>query len=769
MKSLNLRKKLLAGVCLTATFLPAVAQLRTNDGVQYLLSQSKDMSQDFLDLSNTYFFADSLVSLNPADGKGILSWKRQQLMPRQAFNANTYLHQPLQSLDFPETAYDNNPQLGFAIEPVDARTLRIRIYTSPVTPKNTSNDPMLVATPADGRTAWKVAQTADKTIYSSSEGSLTIEHHPWRLVLRDKDGRELTHTRTWGDNDSTQVKVQPFSFIKRGSDNSRSCHPVFNLASGEKIYGCGESATSLNKAGQKLNLFVTDPQGPETPNMYKPIPFYFSNRGYGVFMHTSAPVTVDFGCSYIGATQLFMADEVIDLFLFIGEPKEVLSEYTALTGRPEMPPLWSFGTWISRITYFSEADGREVAKQLRQNQIPSDVIHFDTGWFGVDWQCDYAFAADRFDNPQKMLDDLRKDGFHTCLWQLPYFTPKNKFFNELVEKGLYVRNGRGELPYEDVVLDFTNPQTVEWYQGKLSSLLDLGVGAIKVDFGEGAPLEGIYANGRSGLYEHNLYPLRYNKAVADIIRQKHGENIIWARSAWAGSQRYPLHWGGDAATTDTGLEGTLREGLSLGLSGFSFWSHDIGGFVTSSPEELYRRWLPLGFLSSHSRIHGAPPTEPWLYNQEFTDYFRKCAELKYTLMPYVYTQAVESAANGWPMLRALLLEYPNDPGVWTVDDEYMFGSDMLIAPMMEAGQCRDVYLPGNDKWIDYQTGTVYSPGWRHIECGDLQIVILVRDGSSIPTVPVAQSTDSIQWDQLIWRDFTADKAPTTHLLNLPPR
>jgi alpha-D-xyloside xylohydrolase len=462
-----------------------------------------------------------------------------------------------------------------------------------------------------------------------------------------------------------------------------------------------------------------------------------------------------------------MADEVIDLFVFIGEPKEILTEYTSLTGRPEMPPLWSFGTWISRITYFSEADGREVASQLRKNKIPSDVIHFDTGWFGVDWQCDYAFAADRFDDPKKMLDDLKKDGFHTCLWQLPYFTPKNKFFNELVEKGLYIRNGRGQLPYEDVVLDFTNPQTVEWYQGKLSSLLDLGVGAIKVDFGEGAPLDGIYANGRSGLYEHNLYPLRYNKAVADIIRQKHNENIIWARSAWAGSQRYPLHWGGDAATTDAGMEGTLREGLSLGLSGFSFWSHDIGGFVTSTSEELYRRWLPMGFLSSHSRIHGAPPTEPWYYGKAFTDYFRKCAELKYSLMPYVYTQAVESAAHGWPMLRALLLEFPNDPGVWTVEDEYLFGSDILVAPMMEAGNSRNVYLPGEDSWIDYQTGKVYTPGWHNIACGDIQVVMLVRDGSAIPTVPVAQSTDRIQWDKLTWKDFSVNKKAAAHTVHLP--
>lgn len=180
--------------------------------------------------------------------------------------------------------------------------------------------------------------------------------------------------------------------------------------------------------------------------MYKPIPFFFSNRGYGMFMHTSAPVTCDFGCSYIGATKLFMADEAMDIFIFLGSPKEMLSEYTALVGRPEMPPLWSFGTWMSRITYFSEAEGRDVARKLRENKIPSDVIHFDTGWFGVDWQCDYAFAADRFDNPRQMLTDLRSQGFRTCLWQLPYFTPKNKFFPELVERGLYVRNGKGQLP-----------------------------------------------------------------------------------------------------------------------------------------------------------------------------------------------------------------------------------------------------------------------------------------------------------------------------------
>lgn len=764
---LSITKLMAAGAISVCAALSAGAQLRTNAGVQYLLSQSRDISQDFLDLSNHYFFADSLAAFNPDSGCAEVKWVRRQLMPRQAFNANTYLHQPLRSLDFPDTAYDNDPVLKMQIDPVNSRTIRIRMYTSPIIPADLDDDPMLAKTPTIDRNAWNVSQSPEKVVYSSADASLEIHRYPWRIVLKDRDGKVLTRSRAWSDNDSTQVKVPPFSFIKRGSDNSRSVNPVFSMMPGEKIFGCGESATPLNKAGQKVNLFVTDPQGPETPDMYKPIPFFFSNRGYAMFMHTSAPVTCDFGASYVGANKLFMADEVMDIFLFVGDPKEVLAEYTDIVGRPEMPPLWTFGTWMSRITYFSEDEGRDVARQLRNNRIPSDVIHFDTGWFGVDWQCDYAFAPDRFNNPEKMLADLKKDGFRTCLWQLPYFTPKNKFFPELVKNNMYVRNGRGQLPYEDVVLDFTNPATVDWYQEKIGNLLSQGVGAIKVDFGEGAPLDGIYANGRSGLYEHNLYPVRYNRAVADITRRLHGENIIWARSAWAGSQRYPLHWGGDAATTDAGLLGTIRAGLSLGLSGFCFWSNDIGGFVTDSPERLYRRWLPYGFLTSHSRVHGAPPTEPWLYGKDFTDYFRRCAEMKYQLMPYVFTQAVKCTRAGLPMMRALMVEFPDDPGAWLVEDQYMFGESMLVAPMLEEGDSRDVYLPGRDKWIDYQTGKIYSPGWNRIHTAALPIVVMVKDGTAIPHVPVAQATDLIDWSEVYWQKYRADAASARGFLATP--
>ena len=734
----------------------AAAQIQTNAGVQYLQCMQKDMSTDFYDLSNTYFFADSLVSFDAAKGEGLVQWKRYRMSPRQAFNLNGYWPVRMQQLDFPDAAYDNDPNLKIKIEFITPRTARIRMLTTPVEPKNTDVDDVMLcdAFKAKGNgQMWHTTQSGDAIRYTSEYGSIEIKKYPWRIVIKDAKGKVLTQTRHIIDNDSSQVKLQPFSFIKRGSDNSRSINPVLTLAPGERIYGCGESFTSLNKVGQKVHLSVTDPQGPETDGQYKPVPFFFSNRGYGIFMHTSAPVTCDFGASYIGADRLFMADEQMDFFVFLGEPKDILYEYTEITGKSPLPPLWSFGTWMSRITYFSQQEGLEIARQLRANRIPADVIHFDTGWFGVDWQCDYQFAKDRFENPVKMLKQLAKDGFHTCLWQLPYFTPKNRFFNEIIEKGLHVKNATGGMPVEDAILDFSNPETVSWYQQKIEGLMKQGVSTIKCDFGEAAPYNGFYHSGKGGMYEHNLYPLRYNKALWEVVERNHpGEGIIWARSAWAGSQRYALHWGGDAATTNTGMLGDLRGGLSFGLSGFSFWSHDMGGFVTASPEDIYRRWLPFGFLSSHTRAHGAPPTEPWLISESFTKAFRECAEMKYKLMPYIWEQAKECSKLGLPMVRALLVEFPHDQGAWYVEDEYMFGSKILVAPLLESGNSRKVYLP-KGKWIDYQNGKVYEGGYQTIEAGRIPAIILVKDGSVIPHAPLAQRTDQIDWNAVVNKEY----------------
>lgn len=746
------------------------AQIQTNAGIQYLQCMPKDMSTDFSDLSNTYFLADSLVAFDKDKGEGLLQWKRYRLSPRQAFNLNGYWPVRMQMLDFPDAAYDNDPALRMSITFLSPRTARIRLLTTPVVPKESdADDPMLALSPNLSTKAAGVKSTLTNNaiVYQSPFGTIEVQRFPFRLVLKDAKGKILTQTRHLIDNDSTQVKLLPFSFIKRGSDNSRSVNPVFLLSPGERIYGCGESFTSLNKVGQKVHLSVTDPQGPETDGMYKPVPFYFSNRGYGIFMHTSAPVTADFGASYIGAQRLFMADEQIDLFVFFGEPKDILDEYTNVTGRSPMPPLWSFGTWMSRITYFSQEEGLDIAKKLRANRIPADVIHFDTGWFGTDWQCDYEFARDRFPSPEKMLKQLAKDGFHTCLWQLPYFTPKNRFFPEIIDKGLHVKNATGGMPVEDAILDFTNPETVDWYQSKITNLLRQGVSTIKCDFGEAAPYNGFYHNGRGGLYEHNLYPLRYNKALWEAVeRQYPGEGIIWARSAWAGSQRYALHWGGDAATNNIGMLGDLRGGLSFGLSGFSFWSHDMGGFVTASPEDIYRRWLPFGFLSSHTRAHGAPPTEPWLISESFTQAFRECAEMKYKLMPYVYAQAKDCSERGLPMVRALLVEFPHDAGAWLVEDEYMFGSQILVAPLMESGNSRTVYLP-QGKWIDYQSGKVYDGGYQTLEAGRIPAIILVRDGSIIPHAPLAQRTDQIDWNAIELKEYKAQATRCHGLLFKP--
>ncbi len=646
---------------------PLMAQVDRHPG---LMSDLVDVSGDFREYRNTFFLADKLSGFDPSAGTGSITWVRNQLYPRIAFSNMENVLQPFNGVTFPEGEYAVNPALPFRIEFVSPRTVRIRIQTGPgpgVPGAPEQPSPMLVGEPPRD-TSWKMTPVAGGYRYASAAGSVTILENPWHVEIRDAQGRILTRTNHTSDYATQLEPALPFAFIRRSSDYSRSVAAVFSLSPGEKLFGGGESFTRLDKRGQKLVLWSNDANGVETNRMYKPIPFFMSNRGYGMFVHTSAPATFDFGASVGNVNQLLLGDDELDLFVFLGQPKEILDEYTKLTGKASMPPLWSFGLWMSRITYYSEEETRAVAAKLRQNRIPDDVIHLDTGWFETDWRCDYQFSATRFKDPAKMIADLKRDGFHISLWQLPYFVPKNSLFPEILAKGLAVKDGKGNLPYEDAVLDFTNPATVAWYQEKIGGLLKMGVGAIKVDFGEAAPLTGVYANGRSGFYEHNLYPLRYNKAVAEITRQISGENIMWARSAWAGSQRYPLHWGGDSGAQDGGMAATLRGGLSFGISGFTFWSHDIGGFAARTPEELYRRWMPFGMLTSHSRCHGTPPKEPWEYSAAFLDDFRRADEMKYKLMPYVYAQAKDASQRGLPMVRASLSNTRTTParGSWTM-------------------------------------------------------------------------------------------------------
>lgn len=732
-----------------------------------LLNSPIDISGDFKDFTNTYYLADSLSNFDPVTATGLINYKRYQYFTRQAFNNMLGVLHQVNSNEFPTTEYAASPSLPFSVQFVSARTIRIRA-TSGFQVKPDQESLMLVngKAPVD-RNSWKYTKIPRGHLYTSKFGSITILEHPWHVEFRDATGRLLTKTIHHQDNaDSTFTPILPFSYVRRAADYSRSMSAVFSLSPGEKIFGCGESFTQLNKRGQKVVLWADDANGVQNETMYKPIPFFMSSRGYGMFMHTSTPITCDFGKYFSGVTSLMIGDDELDLFVFLGDPKDILNEYTNLTGKAAMPPLWSFGFWMSRITYFSEKDGRNVTQKLREQKIPADVIHYDTGWFTTDWRTDYKFDPIRFTDPAKMLSDFKKDGFHVSLWQLPYFTPKNNLFKELVDNNLVVKDPKGNLTYEDAVLDFSNPATVKWYQDKISGLLKLGVGAIKVDFGEAAPNNGIYHSGRTGFYEHNLYPLRYNKAVADITKEVNGENIIWARSAWAGSQRYPLHWGGDAANTNTAMAAELRGGLSFGLSGFSFWSHDMGGFVQKSPEDLYARWAAFGLLTSHSRSHGAPPKEPWEFSPQFLNTFRLTDEMRYKLMPYIYAQAKDCSEHGLPMVRALFIEYPNDPGAWLIDDEYLFGSNMLVAPLFESVKERDVYLPSG-QWINYQSGEVYSGGWHKLKAGPIPAIILVKEGSIIPHIKLAQSTMQMDWSTLELVSYTTKSITAEGLVCLP--
>ena len=731
-----------------------------------LLNEPIDISGDFRNFSNTYYLADSLSSFDPKTGSGRISYKRYEYFTRQAFDNMLAVLKPVNPNEFPTGEYAASPTLPFSIEFISARTLRIRT-SSRFQVKPDEESLMLVnGKVQQDNSAWKYSKTEHGYRYNSSYGSVLITEYPWRIEIFNADGKLITKTINNTDGSETFTPLLPFSFVRRASDYSTSMDAVFSLSPDEKIFGCGESFTEFNKRGQKVVLWADDANGTQNETMYKPIPFFLSSRGYGVFMHTSSPVTCDFGKYYSGNYSLMIGDDEADIFIFLGEPKDVLNEYTNLTGKAPMPPLWSFGFWMSRITYYSEAEGREVTKKLRENKIPTDVLHFDTGWFETDWRCDYQFSKTRFKDAAKMMADFKTMGFQTSLWQLPYFVPRNTLFHEIIEKGLFVKDRKGNLPYEDAVLDFSNPATVKWYQDKIAGLLRQGVGVIKVDFGEAAPPDALYYSGRTGFYEHNLYPLRYNKAVADITKQVNGENIIWARSAWAGSQRYPVHWGGDAENTNTAMAATLRAGLSFGLSGFSFWSHDIGGFVNKKPEDIYRRWTPFGMLTSHTRSHGAPPTEPWEYGEDFMNAFRLADNMKYELMPYIYAQAKDCTERGLPMLRALFVEYPNDPGSWNIDDEYLFGSDMLVAPLFENVTKRDVYLPPG-QWIDYQTGKVFSGGWHNIEAGKIPIVVLVHEGAVIPHIALAQSTAQMDWSKLDLIVYATDTKKVSGLICLP--
>lgn len=723
-----------------------------------------DVSEDFEKVEQVFFVGRQVTELDPETGEGTLQWNRHRREPSLSFNKLDLPYVRAESSEFPATEYDRDPTLPFSLSFVGPRTVRLQFASRDQPLEDRSS--LMLDGPLSEDDSWAVEESENAVTYTSEHGQVRLIKDPWHIEFYDENGELLTRTHTLGDS-KTLASPTPFSFVRRAEDFGRTFAASFELSHDEKLFGGGESFTRLNKRGQKMVLYLRDGMGSQTSLMYKPVPVFLSSEGYGMFTHTTAPVTFDFGHSFDGRNTIFTGDDTLDLFVFLGTPKEVLSAYTGVTGRSPVPPLWSFGLWMSRITYESEEEVRTVADQLREHRIPSDVIHLDTGWFETEWRNNYKFAPSRFSDPEAMMSDLRDQGFRLSIWQLPYFTTKNDLFDTIVENDYAVTNRGGERPFLSAILDFSNPDAVNWYEEKLTGLLEQGVSVIKADFGENAPLHGVYDSGRTGFYEHNLYPLRYNKIVSDLTNEITGEPIIWGRSAWAGSQRYPVHWSGDAGNTNSAMAATLRAGLSFGLTGFTYWSHDMGGFPETPSKDLYRRWLGFGAFTSHTRAHGQPPREPWEYGEEFTDTYRRTIGTKYALMPYIYAEATHASAQGHPMLRTLFFEYPDDPTSWFVDDQYLFGSRLLVAPLLEEGETRDVYLPPGS-WIDYQTGEVYEgTQWHELEAGEMPVIVLVKNHTVLPHLEVAQSTTEMDWSEVELRVFSTDDGEASGRFAVP--
>jgi alpha-D-xyloside xylohydrolase len=732
------------------------------------LNHPLDIMDDFYQLENEYFVSGKVKDFNSKKAEGKIQWNYHRWVMDWFFNKIDMHLQKADQKEAPFQDYESHPVCNFNLSFINSKTIRLRLKTTSALQQE--HPSLMLDGDPEIKGGWKIkVNDREKTIYKSEHGSLILNKENFRIELFDVHEKLLTSTNTFEGMEGMHSKKLPFLFIKRSTDYSRSIAASFSLLPDEKIFGCGESFTGLNKRGQKMVLWACDTQSTASKQMYKPVPFFMSSRGYGMFVHTTSPVTMDFGYTHDGSKTLFVGDDQLDIFFFIGSPKEILTEYTNITGKSPMPPLWSFGLWMSRFSYRSQKEVMMIADKLRKNSVPCDVIHIDAGWFKSGINCDFEFDKNAFPDPEKMTTELKEKGFKTSLWQIPYFTPLNPIFDEVVKKKLYIKDGNGNVATEDAILDFSNPETIDWYTQKIKALFRLGITVIKTDFGEAAPLKGLYVSGRSGFYEHNNYPLRYSQLVSKITKEINGENLIWSRSSWAGGQRNPVHWGGDAEVSDAGMAGTLRGGLSLGLSGFSFWSHDIGGFSGAPKEELFKRWTFLGMFTSHSRVHGFPPREPWEFSDEFLKIFRKMVEMRYRLMPYIFTQAFIASQNGFPMLKAMFLNY-SDPTTWNLEDQFMFGDDMLVAPIMEENtSSRNVYLP-KGKWIDYQTRKSYEgQRWIHLDVAELPGIVLVKKGSIIPHIALAQSTEFMDWSKIELVIYDDENKNNTGLFYQPNR
>ena len=559
---------------------------------------------------------------------------------------------------------------------------------------------------------------------------------------------------------------------------------TFTMKSGEQFLGYGEQFCCLNQRGREITNWNLDAYGVETGRTYKNTPFFLSSRGYGMFVNSTTKIRHFIGSPEVSCSSYVLEIEApqLDYFIILGPSfKKIINRYTDLTGKPPLPPMWAFGLWMSRCYYHNRAIVESIAQQLRKLRIPCDVLVFDSYWMRDNHLCDLIWDEKRFHDPTTMLAQLKNQGYKVCSWEAPYVPVGSELFDEGKEHGYFLSNTQNEVYTIDAglvrashdrdgfegqetvgtfgqlepapsvaIVDFTNPDATRWYQTQHEPLLRMGTDVFKTDFGEQVPEDAHSSySGINGKQLHNLYPLLYNKAVFDITKVYKRQPIVWARSAWAGSQCYPVHWGGDPQTSFSSMAASLRGGLNLGLSGIPFWGHDIGGFYGKKPSpKLYIRWAQFGLLSSLARCHGTTPREPWEYGEDALRIFRQYAELRYRLIPYLYSYAYQATRKGLPIMRPLLLEFQDDPAARAIDSQYLLGQWILVAPLFNESDHRTIYLP-KGSWYDYWTGATYT-GPQYLEyTAPLEVLpLFIRGGAIIPQGPEMQFVGEKPFDPI---------------------
>jgi alpha-D-xyloside xylohydrolase len=627
-----------------------------------------------------------------------------------------------------------------------------------------NNDPRFELFPdGEADSAWQ-PKCSDNTVESGGVIA-TMNKEPASFAIDYQDGNGKALTRLGFE--SIQYVVAPASLASldtldattsvgdayHRSPATHSKLPFmavsFDLQPGEYVYGLGERFSPLIRNGQTIDLWNED-AGTCTLYAYKNIPFYLTNKGYGVFIDHSDVVSLEIQSEKLAKVQVSAQSERIRWHVIYGpSPKEILARYAHLTGHPALPPAWTFGLYLSS-SFLTDYDEKTVTEQLdgmKTRNIPMSVFHFDCFWMQAHSWTNFEFDPVYFPDPKGFLEKLHQRGLRVCVWINSYIAQDSDAFEEAASKGYLLKRKDGSVWQTDNwqagmgIVDFTNPDATNWYQDQLGRLLDIGVDTFKTDFGERIPFLDIeYHNGKDARAMHNYYSLLYNKAVYEVIVSKRGasEAALFARSATAGGQRYPVHWGGDCECTWNGMAQTLRGGLSFGMSGFGFWSHDIGGFMSEGqaktvPEAaIYKRWVQFGLLSSHSRLHGSATYRvPWLVDDEASEVLGKFSRLKNSLMPYLYAQAIESHRTGVPMLRAMVLEFPDDRTCQMLDLQYMLGDSLLVAPIFNDEGVADYYVP-RGRWRGLLDGKLRTgPDWVTEKHDFLSLPILVREDKAI--------------------------------------